>query len=200
MFRRREILRLAAIALAAFALAVAAAAIWFTPTRTGTEAVNQPLVGGPFALTDAEGKRRTDAEFRGRLMLVFFGFVQCPDFCPASLQAVSETMTLLGARAGEIQAVFVTVDPERDTPAVLKNYAANFDRRVAMLTGTPAEIAAVARAYRVYYAKRAPDAAGNYSVDHSVYLYLMGRDGKYITHFRYGITPANLAQAIRRHM
>ena len=194
------ILRLAAIAVAAFATAVAAVALWFTPERPKTEIVGEALVGGPFALTDAEGRRRTDAEFRGKHMLVFFGFTHCPDFCPTALHTISQALEKLGAKADKLAPIFITVDPERDTPAQLGNYAQNFDKRIVMLTGTAEEIAAAARAYRVYYAKRPLERAGDYTMDHSVYIYLMGPDGKFITHFRHAVSPADLAEALRKRL
>lgn len=195
----RLALRLAAIAVAAFAAAVAAVALWPKPEPT-----NRPepvaLVGGAFKLTDAEGKRRTDAEFRGRHMLVFFGFTNCPDFCPTALVTIGQALETLGPKADKLAPIFITVDPERDTPAQLKNYAQNFDKRIVMLTGSAADIAAVARAYRVYYAKRPLEKAGEYTMDHSAYIYLLDRDGKYLTHFRHAVPPDELAKALGKRL
>ncbi|MCW5774090.1 MAG: SCO family protein [Rhodospirillaceae bacterium] len=187
--------RLALIALAAFGAALAVVALWSKPAPQ-TEQSAQSLIGGPFELTDAAGTRRRDAEFRGRYMLVFFGFTNCPDFCPTALSGITEAMAKLGDKAKNVVPIFITVDPERDTPAVLKNYAQNFDSRIVMLTGTPAEIAAVARAYRVYYAKRKLEKEGEYTMDHSAYMYLMGPDGKFIAHFRHAVPPAELAKTL----
>lgn len=194
------ILRLAAIAVAAFAAAVGAIAFWPQPERPTTEAGGEVLIGGPFALTDAAGRRRTDAEFRGKHMLVFFGFTNCPDFCPTALATISQAIEKLGAKAGKLAPIFITVDPERDTPAQLANYAQNFDQRIVMLTGSAGDIAAAARAYRVYYAKRPLEKAGEYTMDHSAYLYLMGPDGIYITHFRHAVPPAELAAALAKRL
>ena len=191
----RIFLRLAAIAVAAFAIAVAAVALWPKP-QPATQADPVALISGDFTLTDAEGKRRTDAEFRGKHMLVFFGFTNCPDFCPTALVTISQALEKLGPKADKLAAIFITVDPERDTPAQLKNYAQNFDKRIVMLTGSPAEIAAVARAYRVYYAKRPLEKSGEYTMDHSAYIYLLDPDGKYLTHFRYAVPPEDLAKAL----
>jgi len=195
----RLVLRLALIAVAAFTAAVGAVAFWPKPERAPT-ATAETLIGGPFALTDSEGKRRTDAEFRGKHMLVFFGFANCPDFCPTALVTISQAMEKLGPNAEKIVPIFITVDPEHDTPAVLKNYGQNFDKRILMLTGSAEDIAAVARAYRVYYAKRPLEKAGEYTMDHSAYMYLLGPGGKYVTHFRHAIAPDDLARALAKQL
>ncbi len=196
----RIFLRLAAIAVAAFAIAVAVVALWPKPESAKQAVEPVALIGGDFTLTDTEGKRRTDAEFRGKHMLVFFGFTNCPDFCPTALVTISQALEKLGPKADKLAAIFITVDPERDTPAQLKNYAQNFDKRIVMLTGSPDEIASVARAYRVYYAKRPLEKAGEYTMDHSAYLYFLGADGKYLTHFRYGVAPEDLAKALAKQL
>jgi len=198
---RRILLRLAIIAVAAFTAAVGTVALWPKPELPGAAVEREAaLVGGPFALTDQDGKRRTDAEFRGKHMLVFFGFTNCPDFCPTALYTITQAMEKLGAKADGVVPVFITVDPERDTPAALKNYAQNFDKRVVMLTGTPAEIAAAAKAYRVFYAKRPQEKAGEYTMDHSVYIYLMDPAGKFVTHFRHAVSPDDLAEALKKRL
>lgn len=195
----RAALRLAVIAGVAFVAAVAAVALWPKPEqpKPKEEAV---LIGGAFTLTDSEGKRRTDAEFRGKHMLVFFGFTNCPDFCPTALYGITQALEKLGPKADGLAPIFISVDPERDTPAQLKNYAQNFDKRIVMLTGTPQEIEAVARAYRVYYAKRPLEKAGEYTMDHSAYMYLLDRDGRYLTHFRHAVPPDELAKALERRL
>ena len=193
------ILRLALIAVAAFAITAGVVAFWPKPERAAV-GTGESLIGGAFALTDAEGKRRTDAEFRGKHVLVFFGFANCPDFCPTALVTISQALEKLGPKAEKVAPLFITVDPERDTPAELKNYAQNFDQRIVMLTGGAEDIAAAARAYRVYYAKKPLEKAGEYTMDHSSYIYLMGPDGKYITHFRHGISPADLAEALGKRL
>jgi len=196
---RAPILRLAFIAVAAFTIAVGVVALWPKPQGVDSGS-GESLIGGPIALTDADGKRRTDAEFRGRHMLVFYGFTNCPDFCPTALVTISQALEKLGPKAEKLAALFVTVDPERDTPAQLKNYAQNFDKRIVMLTGSADDIAGAARAYRVYYAKRPLEKAGEYTMDHSAYIYLMGPDGKYITHFRHGISADDLAAALAKRL
>ncbi len=159
----------------------------------------RPAVGGPFALVDMEGRAVTDADFRGRLMLVFFGFTYCPDVCPTALTSIAQALDRLGADADKIAAVFITVDPERDTPEQLKEYVRHFHPRLVGLTGTPEQIAAVAKAYRVYYAKaRSPGApSDDYSMDHTTITYLMGRDGKFLAHFSHGADPEDLAKRVR---
>jgi protein SCO1/2 len=193
-------LRLVAIAAVSFAATATVVALWPREASRTAEDRGEALIGGPFTLTDAEGKRRDDGEFRGRHMLVFFGFTHCPDFCPTALYSISLAMDRLGARAETLVPVFITLDPERDTPAQLKAYAQNFDKRVVMLTGGAAEIAAVAKAYRVYYAKKPLEKPGDYTIDHSAYIYLMGPNGKFLTHFRHAIAPDDLAKALQRHL
>ena len=145
------------------------------------------LVGGPFSLTDSSGKHVTDKDFRGRNMLVFFGFTSCPDICPASLQLMSTVLDKLGPKADRITPIFITIDPERDTAPKLNEYVKHFSSRIVGLTGTPEEIAAAAKAYRVYYNK-VPNKAvpGDYTMDHTGIIYLMDVNGDYVTHF----TPA----------
>lgn len=143
------------------------------------------LVGGPFTLEDGAGKQVTDRDFRGKYMLVYFGYTFCPDVCPTTLNEVSDAIDHLGAKANELQPIFITVDPKRDTPAVVKQYTAAFSPKLIGLTGTPEQIAAVAKAYRVYYAEhRTGPGPNDYSMDHSSILYLMGPDGKFIAPVR----------------
>lgn len=151
-------------------------------------------IGGPFSLVDQNGVRRTDADFRGQIMLVFFGFTHCPDICPTGLQTVTDALDALGADAAKVTPVFVTVDPARDSVEQMKAYAANFHPRLVALTGSEAEVAEAARAYRIYYAQvKADDAApGEYTMDHSALIYVMGPDGAYLTHF----TPEDTAETI----
>ena len=161
-------------------------------TSTGTA-----LIGGPFTLTDQDGRKVTDKDFRGRYMLVFFGYTYCPDLCPTELQVMSAALDSLGARAAAIQPVFISFDPQRDTPAVLKQYVSNFHPRLVGLTGSPEEIAAAAKAYRVYYSKVANSSAPDtYLMDHSTITYLMDPQGKFLKHFSYSTDAAALAKAL----
>lgn len=156
------------------------------------------LVGGPFSLTDQNGKRVTEKDFLGRYALVFFGYTYCPDICPTELQVMMAALDQLGPEAAQIQPVFVSIDPERDTPAVLKAYVENFGPSLMGLTGTAEEVAAMAKAYRVYYAKAGDAPSGtDYLMDHSSIIYLMGPDGRFVKHVPYTTDAAKLAQALK---
>lgn len=165
------------------------------------ETTGKALIGGPFTLVDQTGRTVTDQDFRGRYMLVFFGFTHCPDVCPAELQVMSDALDELGPKADEIVPIFITLDPERDTQEVMGAFVKNFGSRFVGLTGSPEAIAAAADAYRVAYAKiwedtRKPD----YSIDHSGLVYLMGKDGEYITQFPYGTPAAKMTETLRRYL
>jgi protein SCO1/2 len=153
-------------------------------------------LGGPFELVDHTGRTVTDRDYRGRFMLIFFGFTHCPDICPTELQVVAEVLEKLGPRANRVAPLFVTIDPERDTPGVLADYVALFDPRLIGLTGSEAQVAAAARAFRVYYAKATPPGASTYLMDHSSFLYLIGPDGTFRALFRYGTPAEEIARAI----
>jgi protein SCO1 len=158
-------------------------------------------IGGPFKLTDQHGKTVTDGDFRGRVMLVFFGFTHCPDICPAELQVMSATLDALGPKGADVVPIFITLDPERDTPEVMGDYVKNFGSRFVGLTGSPEAIAAVAKAYHVAYSKYQPGGtASDYSIDHSAFVYVMGKDGEYLTHFAYGTPVAKMAETLRRYI
>lgn len=159
------------------------------------------LIGGPFALTNQKGERVTDAAFRGKYMLVSFGYTFCPDICPAELQLMTNAMDLLGVKAEKVTPIFVTIDPQRDTVPQIASYVENFHPRMVGLTGTPEEVKAVAGAYRVYYARAdGASTASGYLMDHSTFLYLMDPQGLYVTHFSYGITREKLAEGIAKAM
>jgi len=168
----------------------------FRPPKTTGKA----LIGGAFELVDQNGKTRRDTDFRGRHMLVFFGYTHCPDFCPTGLQAMADALDKLGADAAKVVPIFVTIDPERDTPKVLKGYAENFHARLVALSGTSAAVAKAAKAYRIYYAKSRTKGGKDYLMDHSTFTYLMGPDGNYVTHFAHGLEPAKMAERIRGHL
>ncbi|MDR3537353.1 MAG: SCO family protein [Acetobacteraceae bacterium] len=158
-----------------------------------------PTIGGPFALENGDGKPVTDKDFRGRYMLVYFGYTFCPDVCPTTLTAVADAMDKLGAKASKVQPLFITVDPKRDTPAVVKQYASAFGTTIQGLTGTPDEIAQAAKEYRVYYAEhRTGPGPDDYSMDHSSILYLMGPDGSFIAPIRADQSGDEMAAAIAR--
>ena len=160
---------------------------------------NREPVGGPFALVDHAGKRRTEADFRGKLMLVYFGFTYCPDVCPTDLQEIGLALDRLGPAGEAVQPLFITLDPERDTPEHLADYVSLFHPRLVALTGEASAIGEAARAYKVHYAK-VPTSNGDYTVDHSAFIYLMDRDGGYIGFFPPGTSANRIVTAIRPHL
>ena len=161
-------------------------------------------IGGPFSLTDHTGKTVTDKDFEGKYLLVFFGFTYCPDICPTTLSEIARTMDLLGDEAGAVQPLFITVDPERDTPEIMAEYVAAFHPAIIGLTGTLDQTAAVAKAYRLYYEKAPAEEgqaiadSGNYTVNHQGNTYLMNPEGEYLRHFSYGTPPKEMAASIGR--
>ena len=156
-------------------------------------------IGGPFSLTDQNGRTVTDKDLRGHPFLVFFGFTHCPDVCPTSLFEISEVLGRLGPDAQKVSAVFVTIDPERDTPAQMKDYLSSFNPRLVGLTGDPAAIAAVAKEYRVYV-KKVPLDNGDYTMDHTALIYLMDKDGRFVMPFNLKRTPEDAAADLRRYL
>ena len=156
-------------------------------------------VGGPFRLQDQNGKLVTDADLKGRPFLIFFGFTHCPDICPTTLFDMSELLKALGPDADRAGVLFVTVDPDRDTPAVIKDYLSNFDPHLRGLTGDRAAIDAAIRAYRVY-AKKVPLENGDYTMDHTAIVYLMDKDGHFVAPFNMGRTPEAEAADLRRYL
>ncbi len=151
-----------------------------------------------FLLTDAEGKRVSLATYRGKWLVMFFGFTMCPEACPLAMQKITATLKEMGESAAAFQPIFITIDPERDTPAVLKEYLANFADNIAGLSGTAEETAAIANLYGVYYQKRATE--GDYTMDHSTALYLIAPDGSYLRPYRSDLEPDELAEAISAEM
>lgn len=171
--------RLWPLALLSALLVVAAALLSFRTisgnwpwTPAGSAQVS---LGGAFALVDGDGRQVTDQTFRGKWLMVFFGYTHCPDVCPTTLSDIAQALDQLGPLASQIQPLFVTVDPERDDPATMRDYTQAFGTRILGLTGSPAQIAAIAKAYHVYYAKH-PEGTG-YSMDHSAIVYVMRPDG-----------------------
>jgi len=157
-------------------------------------------VGGPFELTDQTGHRRTDADFRGKLVVLYFGYTYCPDVCPTELQSISLALDKLGAAADTVQPLFVTVDPGRDTPARLADSVSSFHPRLIGLTGSPAEIRKTAIAYRTFFAKSGATTTDHYSVDHTGFVYLVGKDGRYLGFLPPGLAPDAIADAIRARL
>jgi protein SCO1/2 len=156
-------------------------------------------VGGPFTLTDQAGRKRSDGEFRGKLMIVYFGYTFCPDVCPADLMAITQALDELGPAASGIQPVFITVDPERDTK-VLGEYVRAFHRSFIGLTGSPEEIRKVANAYKAFYAKVPSAQSGEYAVDHTGVIYLIGRNGEYLGFMPPQTGPEKLTEILRKYL
>lgn len=168
-----------------------------SPTVAGSS--QQVAIGGPFALVDQNGQARTDADLKGRLSLIYFGYTFCPDVCPLALSNMGAAIDALGKKGDAVVPVFVTVDPERDTVARLKEYAQRFHPRLLALTGTPEAVAHAAKAYRIYYAKQ-EGAGAEYLMDHSSLIYLMDRDGHYLAHFGPNASPQDIAAKIEGYL
>ncbi|MDE2380339.1 SCO family protein [Bradyrhizobium sp.] len=166
----------------------------------GVRNVAQPAaIGGPFQLTDQYGKTVTEKSLKGKPTLIFFGYTHCPDVCPTSLFEISEVMRAMGKDADRVNAYFVSVDPERDTPAVMKDYLSSFDPHLVGLSGDPAEVAKVLTAYRVY-AKKIPGKDGDYTMDHTALIYLMDRDGRFVSPFNLKRSPEEVATELKRYL
>ena len=158
-------------------------------------------IGGSFTLVDHHGKSRVDEDFRGEHLLIYFGYTYCPDVCPTALSDMALVMDALGDEADKLRPMFITIDPSRDTPERLKPYVANFHPKLVGLTGSEAAVAAAAKAYRVYFAKSKTEAgSGEYLMDHTSIIYLMGPDGRYLTHFTHGVTAETMAKRIREKL
>lgn len=198
MNARRFALIFAACAVAVAAAATVALMLLGPARQTGGRGV--ALIGGPFELVDHTGATVTDADFRGRLMLVYFGYTWCPDVCPTELQNMSAALDLLGDDAAEVAPIFITVDPERDTPEVMADYRQHFHPSLVALTGSPAQVAAAAKTYRIFYGKVPTERPGEYLMDHSSFVYLMDRKGGYLTHFAPNTAPEAMAARIREHL
>lgn len=165
-----------------------------------SETGGKALIGGPFSLVDETGERVTEKDFEGSYMVAYFGYTFCPDFCPLGLSTITEALEILDEdEADAFAPVFFSVDPARDTVEQLADYVSHFHPRMKGLTGTDEEVAAAAKAYRVYYA--VPEEKGeDYPVDHSTFIYLMGPDGTYRTHFRHDATPEEIAERLRTEL
>ncbi|MFO0389134.1 MAG: SCO family protein [Alphaproteobacteria bacterium] len=183
------------------------------------DATGEARIGGAFTLTDQIGRVRTDMDFRGKVMVVFFGFTHCPDICPVTIATLSSLMELLGDKAAQVAPIFITVDPKRDTSEVMKTYLQNFDSRIIGLTGSNKSIKNTVDAYKAYYSTRfkkeeendteptvekahpdahaGHDAGDNYLMDHSGYIYVMDKEGRYVKHFPYNVSEQELADELK---
>jgi protein SCO1 len=196
--RHVRILLVLSAFLAGLVLSLGVIVIVMSPSST-RGVTQSAAIGGPFRLTDQEGRTVTERDLMGRPALVFFGFTHCPDVCPTTLFDISEVMRALGPDADRTRAVFVTVDPERDTQPVLKDYLSSFDPHVTGLTGDSAAIAAVAKEYRVYY-KKVPLDDGSYTMDHTAIVYLMDKSGQFVSPFSLKRTPEASAADLRAYL
>lgn len=197
----------AAAAVAAAALATAAYFLWPAPPPPERRADAARLmgelmsgkhpVGGPFVLADPAGRRVALADFRGKLVLLYFGFASCPDVCPTDLANIAAALRGLGPAADGIQPLFITLDPQRDTPAALREYAAAFHPRLLALTGPEAEIRRIATDYKVFYEKVPVPGTATYSIDHTPYTFLLDREGKFLTLFPPGTLAARMGEMLR---
>ena len=191
---RRLLLPIIALTIGIAALATAAY-VTLVP-KGGGSAIS---IGGPFSLVGPDGKTVTEREFLGAPHLVFFGFTHCPDVCPTKLFEMSEVFRAMGDKGKEVKAAFVTVDPERDTPEVMKSYVSSFDPRIVGLTGDRAAIDKVVRDYRAY-ARKVPLKDGDYTMEHTALVYLMGKDGRFIGAFNLERRPEEAAQDLLRRL
>jgi protein SCO1/2 len=192
--RRPRLTRGLALAIAAGGLVLLAilwAAMW--PTSAP-----RSLIGGPFALETGDGKTITDASLRGEPFLVYFGYTHCPDVCPTELAAISDVLRAMPDK--RVKALFITVDPERDTPAVMADYVSSFDNRIIGLSGSPQAIAQVEKDYRVYSRKADPQPNGDYSMDHSSVIYLMDSKGAFAEVFRVDRPPEQSAKELEGYL
>jgi protein SCO1/2 len=197
MKRMTRVLALAAAMLAGV-ITLAAIAIVLWP-RGGEMAATPSAIGGPFKLTNQNGQTVTAQDFQGKPTLVFFGFTHCPDVCPTALFDMSEVLRRLGNDAEKVNALFITVDPARDTAETLKTYLQSFHQGISALTGSEAEIEAVTRAYKAY-AKKVPLDGGGYTMDHSAIVYLMDRQGRFVAPFNLKRPADEAAKDLRRYL
>jgi protein SCO1 len=156
-------------------------------------------VGGPFTLTDQAGRARSDSEFRGKLMIVYFGYTFCPDVCPADLLAITQALDALGPAARDVQPIFITIDPERDT-RLLAGYVSAFHKSLIGLTGSPEDIRKVANSYKAFYAKAPGESDGDYVIDHTGVIYLMGKGGEYLGFMPPQTAPEKLTEILRKYL
>lgn len=161
----------------------------------------QASIGGPFTLVDGDGRTVTERNFLGKWMLIYFGYTFCPDVCPTSLTSVAGALDRLDpAQLDKVVPILITVDPVRDTPAVMKDYVAAFHPRMVGLSGSPEQVAAVMKAYKVYAARAKGGDDQTYTVDHSSILYLVGPDGRFVAHFPHGTSVDDLHAALVKHL
>ena len=188
------------VVVAAFATSLAIGLVVVLSLMGGLRGVAAPAaIGGPFQLTDQSGETVTEKSLIGRPTLVFFGFTHCPDVCPTELFEMSEVLREMGSDADRVNAYFISVDPERDTTAAMKDYLSSFDPRLKGLTGDPDAVAKAISGYRVY-ARKVPLKDGDYTMDHTALVYLMDRDGKFVAPFNLKQKPEDAAAELKRYL
>ncbi|MEX0921686.1 MAG: SCO family protein [Rhodovibrionaceae bacterium] len=187
-------------------LAAAALFAWSRFDQGGKEAIGQAAIGGPFELVDQNGVPRSEQDFRGRYMLVYFGYTYCPDICPTTLATMSRGLEALAERAPEkaeaVVPIFITVDPQRDDVEAMTGYVPHFHDRLVGLTGTQEQVAAAAKEYRIYYSKVEEEGGDpeGYLMDHSSFIYLIGPEGSYVTHFGHDATVEDIAAGLEERV
>ncbi len=157
-------------------------------------------VGGPFTLTDPDGRRRSLAEFRGKVVLLYFGYTYCPDVCPTDLLAIGQAIRSLEADGDGVQPLFVTLDPERDKSEILRAYATSFHPRFVSLTGSADDIRRVATSYKVFFEKVNPPGASTYLIDHAAFVFLLDREGRFASLFPPGTPPERMTVMVREQL
>jgi cytochrome oxidase Cu insertion factor (SCO1/SenC/PrrC family) len=194
-------------------LACAAALVVSLAAAHANDAVRQPTaaemmddlmygrgpIGGPFTLMDQDGKPRSDSEFRGKLMIVYFGYTFCPDVCPTDLMAITQALDALGPEAAGVQPIFISIDPERDAKA-MREYISAFHKSFVGLTGAPEDVRKVANSYKAFYVKVVDAKTGDYAIDHAGVIYLMGRDGSYLGFMPPQTAPGRLIEILRKYL
>jgi protein SCO1 len=188
------------VIVAAFGASLAVGLVLMLWAMGGLKNATAPAaIGGPFQLTDQAGRTVTEKNMQGRPTLIFFGFTHCPDICPTSLFEISEMLRAMGKDADRVNAYFISVDPERDSTEAMKDYLSSFDSHLQGLTGNPEQIAKVISAYRVY-ARKVPLKEGDYTMDHTALIYLMDRDGRFVSPFNLKRPPEQAAADLRRYL
>jgi protein SCO1/2 len=195
----RSVALILSLALLVGGLGVLAVVVYLTMPRGGQVATAPSAIGGSFGLVDQTGKPFTDQDLAGKPSLVFFGFTHCPDICPTKLFEMTQMLDALGADASKVNTVFITVDPARDTPELLATYLGSFHATIRGLSGTEEQVQGAMRAYRAY-ARKVPLEGGNYNMDHTVFVYLMDRNGRFVSTFDVARDPATVARDLRRYM
>jgi protein SCO1 len=192
---RSQLFPIRAVVMLVAVVVLGLAALWIA---SSPEKPRAALIGGAFALQDGDGKTISDQTLRGRPFLVYFGYTHCPDVCPTELARISDILTKMGDKA--IPALFITVDPERDTPKIMQDYVSSFDARIIGLSGSPQAIEAAEKAFRVYARKGQAQADGDYSMDHSSVIYLMDKNGAFVEAFNAQRPPEEAAKDLERYL